>query len=884
MHTRRIALIVIAAVLALAVGPGFSGDDPDKPEKKLTYAKAKSQFNKAFKSKKPDERAEAVKKFAKQNDPRAVKLILKRALFEDSRLVADAAFEGLTGLTEPRAWKIIFDRLKKEKSADKRLILARLLGFYKDATNEIILGLEKALDDDSRDVRIAVLRSLGQIKAKRSTKVLEKLLDDKDLRIVFETAKALEAITGIKRETYADPKHKGTYPEKVFTRYMCILIDASGDMDYDMPVPAADHDLIRDKLGIPPEKEKDKAEEKDKKEKKKKRPKKSTRDKKKKEKEEEPPAPEDEYPKDVLTRFQYAAKKLAQFLGRLDKRVEVKIAFFSSVVSPYVSSYVPAGELNLKKLEERAAKLRPRGNRDLYKVLRSAFSEENLDTILLVSSGLPTVGLRDADSILDNVQHLNRYRTVEIITSALHSLQTTSPLTEEVRVGLNEEFDKSADLLQKLAKATGGTFTKLQNLREPDTKTKKPTAEKPEKPVKPEEKPGEKPAKPLTLKEAKKLLDEGIKENDIEKIRRAAGDIAKLKNAKAVETLAKEFWELDNPEFVQIGVEAMSSMTDVVAIIKITHMLGDEKNETKRLLFLRVLRSIKHLTAERTIIERFKKDKSWRVKSQIARILGELKLEKGRGVLKAALKDKNPRIAYDAAVALSNYKGETLGNEFKAEAPLVFPSKVFSQRLAVVVCAARSMGAEVVDPDADWKPKTEKEKKKGPPKVSRLEVVRRRLDKFIDGLPASTELMILTFGDGVGQWKSEFAAMTRSNREAAKKYVKKLRPVGRNRALDTALLRAMDLTDVDMICIVTDGVPEGRDVLSPDELAGTVGDINYFRMAYIHATAVLDDATYKEMSAVDKVTFNREKDNTIKMLREITNFEGGTCFEVTPEE
>ncbi|MHC4661382.1 MAG: HEAT repeat domain-containing protein [Planctomycetota bacterium] len=891
----RIRYIVTAAlVVSLAfLANGISGE----PEGKVSYSKAKSEFLRTFKRGNDEEKAAAVTEFAAQDDPRAVKMIIQHALFSGSRTVTDAAFEALAGITQPRAWAVIVDRLKKERSVEKRLVFARLVGFYRAADNESIIAIENALEDDSRDIRVAVVRSLGQIKATRSMKLLEKILEGDDMRMVFEAAKALEAITDIKRKKYADPPHAGVFPDNMFTKYLYILIDASEDMDYDMPVPAADMDLLEEEKKAEPEKKEEKKKT-EKKEEKKKEKKKKDEPKKN----DEPPKPkEPEKPKDVLTRYQYTVKKLARFLRKLDPRVEVKIALYSSVVNPLESGFTPVKDLDIDALEKRISGIRPRGNRDTYKALQAAFAEKNLDSVILIACGLPTIGTDDPEKIVNNIIRSNHSRTVEITASALLALQASRELKEEERVWLKERFDATEDLLQKLAKATGGSYAGIRKLREAGVKEKPGEGEKPEKPVeKPPEKPveKEKPKKPLTLTEAKSALREAIEKNDAAKARLVASELAAMNAKKAAELIAEELLELENAEMVQIAVEALGKFTDPITITWYDHAIGREKNELRRLSFVRALKTVMHPIAERELLERLKKDQSWRIRSQVIRILGERKLDKAKEILRELLKDENRRLASDAAASLAKYEGEKLNKEFTPGAVGVFPEKVFSHRLAVVLCASDSMKAEVEDPD--WDPKKVKPGRKGEkkpvevdgppdkqqeiPRVSRLTVVKRRLEAFIDTLPENTELSIITFGDVVSQWKSEFLPMTKSNRAAAVKYVESIRAVGRNRAADTALLRALDLPEVDTICLVSDGVPEGRDVLSPEDLVSTVRELNYFRMIYIHTSAVLVSADYGKLSAVEKVKFDREKDRTVKMLEDIAGYSAGSFFKVVPEE
>jgi len=111
----------------------------------------------------------------------------------------------------------------------------------------------------------------------------------------------------------------------------------------------------------------------------------------------------------------------------------------------------------------------------------------------------------------------------------------------------------------------------------------------------------------------------------------------------------------------------------------------------------------------------------------------------------------------------------------------------------------------------------------------------------------------------------------------------RLRPVGRNRLADAALFKALELPDVDAICLVSDGAPDSRDALTPEELVLRAGNLNYFKTAYIHTAALIASADYKSLGAVEKVTFDRERDRTVKMLEEIAARNGGVFYKLIPE-
>ena len=144
--------------------------------------------------------------------------------------------------------------------------------------------------------------------------------------------------------------------------------------------------------------------------------------------------------KTKATRFEVAAAEVLKTTSKLKDAARVNVVFFDTNVSSWrksLASLSPGARGDLKK---HLGAQTPRGETNLYGGLERAFEEKDVDTILVLSDGVPSEGTyTDNQNILYAVWRMNLTRRVTIHT---------------VAVGRNSK------LLKQLAEYHGGTYVR----------------------------------------------------------------------------------------------------------------------------------------------------------------------------------------------------------------------------------------------------------------------------------------------------------------------------------------------------------------------------------------------------------------------------------------
>ncbi len=132
------------------------------------------------------------------NDVEAVQLLLK-TLAGNQPHFRDIVWEVLPDITDPYARRAVMQELKQNKKDEGvRQWCAELLGKYGEI--ELAPPLIDVLADGDARLRAAAARSLGKLKCKEAAKKLEKLVADKD---PIARANAIEALARIDASAYA---------------------------------------------------------------------------------------------------------------------------------------------------------------------------------------------------------------------------------------------------------------------------------------------------------------------------------------------------------------------------------------------------------------------------------------------------------------------------------------------------------------------------------------------------------------------------------------------------------------------------------------------------------------------------------------------------------
>ena len=152
-------------------------------------------------------------------------------------------------------------------------------------------------------------------------------------------------------------------------------------------------------------------------------------------------------------RLETAQKELQQVVERLPSRSRFNIVTFSDVANAWNEKLVPATPENVKKAVRFIERLEPVNATNAYDGIRTAFRDEDVDTIFLLSDGSPTAGaVLEPDAILAEVREMNRWRRVRIHTVAL--LKGDPPAD----AGLLEDPASAESFMRRLAAENDGQF------------------------------------------------------------------------------------------------------------------------------------------------------------------------------------------------------------------------------------------------------------------------------------------------------------------------------------------------------------------------------------------------------------------------------------------
>ena len=162
-----------------------------------------------------------------------------------------------------------------------------------------------------------------------------------------------------------------------------------------------------------------------------------------------------------VTRIDVAGRQLLKTIGELREPTQFNVITFAGSPNFWEKGLKPATETHRRRAARWVSKqLLPRGGTNTYDTLLRALHENpELDTLYLLSDGLPTAGKATVpEQILARVRDLNRLRRVRIHTIAL--LLGAPP--DEERGGVGETADMT-DFMRRLAEQNGGTFIEIRS-------------------------------------------------------------------------------------------------------------------------------------------------------------------------------------------------------------------------------------------------------------------------------------------------------------------------------------------------------------------------------------------------------------------------------------
>ena len=163
----------------------------------------------------------------------------------------------------------------------------------------------------------------------------------------------------------------------------------------------------------------------------------------------------------VPKRIDRAKAELSKVLESLDERTRFSILFFSQGLAPMGSSLVAATPKNISRALRFIEAQPARGGTDTFGALKLAFhGYKELDTIFLLSDGIPSVGSRTHPyGILEKVVDWNREKGIRIHSIALLNGEMLNPFRRR-----REDKAAAEHFMQLLAEETGGRFVSVRGL------------------------------------------------------------------------------------------------------------------------------------------------------------------------------------------------------------------------------------------------------------------------------------------------------------------------------------------------------------------------------------------------------------------------------------
>jgi hypothetical protein len=418
-------MVVILCLLAsIAEGDGMS------PE-------AKKEFGQKIASKRPEERAQAIALLSQADNKKAFKLLVSILVKDHDEKVLEAALGVLKGFTDKKVISLVGKQLKKCTAIEVRVIYVKALWEYDD--DESFGLLQKFVKDQTWQVRLALADCFGEAAKKKGFEKAKIVIDtcikwlfkEPDGRtqnhiraaLYYNTGKdyGLEKAKWEKWWSHARPlygKPKKTEDNKP--------VDKDGDGKPDMTTEL---------------------------------PKKKWR---------EPVAEEDaSRPRPKFfghelknarvafvidssgsmgeaagagkTKLDVVKEEMLKTIKAFDKRYWFNMFYYSDFCGSWKKKLQKATEATKKVALQWVKGLGPLRMTNIGYALKMAADDADTDTIILLSDGLPTVGITDVEALLRFVRSWNKHKKIKINTVGM--------------VGCDPSF------LQRLAQQNGGSFT-----------------------------------------------------------------------------------------------------------------------------------------------------------------------------------------------------------------------------------------------------------------------------------------------------------------------------------------------------------------------------------------------------------------------------------------
>jgi hypothetical protein len=449
---KKVSVLIAAMLLGLAAGEVILAG-VDAP----TWNAARKKFLRGYKD--ADKLPGLIDELGELDDRRAVEMLCKKTLFHDDFDIRVQTFDALVTTTDPEAVKYLAEQVRRDEK--NRLIYARLLQYV--SGDRVVENIKRALRDKRWEVVSAALEAARRHADKSLLDALKQKLNEKNARLAYEAALAYEACGGEIPARFKLKAGEGIFPEKIFSNKCLILFDTSDDMAIRMALPP--HAL---KKLLPALKKHNSSEY------------------KKLMNEEEKGKKTDKYDKYcVWTRQSYCAKMTVDALLTLGDSSEVNIMRYSVGTALWQrKKFKKLGKKDEKSIRKFIKDVMTQPARDLYDALRRAMRIEDIDTIFIVTCGLPAgARVEDTDQILSWLNEVNYERAVRIHTTVVLSEYRGGSPTDEYKLAYQKAVPPILEFYKKIAQQNGGQFYSLTHLGKVplSAATAQPSKEEPKK-------------------------------------------------------------------------------------------------------------------------------------------------------------------------------------------------------------------------------------------------------------------------------------------------------------------------------------------------------------------------------------------------------------------
>ena len=139
-------------------------------------------------------------------------------------------------------------------------------------------------------------------------------------------------------------------------------------------------------------------------------------------------------------RLDAAVREVLRALTQLDEQAFANVILFHTTIQPWNDELVRMTKRRRAELSKHLLKQRPIGGTNLYDGLEQALMDPEVDTVLLLSDGVPGAGKYTAtDDILRAIRRVNQTRRIVIHCVSL---------------------GRDSDLLRRLAAENGGRYAR----------------------------------------------------------------------------------------------------------------------------------------------------------------------------------------------------------------------------------------------------------------------------------------------------------------------------------------------------------------------------------------------------------------------------------------